>query len=135
MSVGCTRGCPARVRPGTPPCLCGLCCRCIPRPSLGVQGALVARLLDPLPLGRPGLFARVLAKARRSLPLATPQGQGLSPLHPDEPLDTEFNVVSEHPCGFVLADGASKLAPPRALCVVLSIVPFNEAWPLGRSIR
>ena len=80
MSVGCTRGCPARVRPGTPPCLCGLCCMCVPRPSLGVQGALVARLLDPLPLGRPGLFARVSRKPDARGHSLRPKGKGYRPM-------------------------------------------------------
>ena len=82
MSVGCTRGCPAGVRPGTPPCFCLLCCMCVPRPSLGVQGALVARLLDPLPLGRPGLFARISRKPDARCHSLRPKGKGYRPCTP-----------------------------------------------------
>ncbi len=83
---GCTTGysigCPAGVRPGTPPLFCVLCCMCVPRPSLGVQGALVARLLDPLPLGRPWLFARVSRNPDACCCSLRPKGKGCRPCTP-----------------------------------------------------
>ena len=135
MSVGhvggCTKGysigCPAGVRPGTPPLfLCVVLYVCSP-PQLG--GARGSRRTAPRPLALQPFHAfrsRLFARHGRSLLLATSEGQGLSPLHPDEP-PNDCSIAEFHRSGrFVLADGASKLAPPRALCVVLFVVCVHD---------
>lgn len=58
------QGVPKGVHQRSPVCLCLLFCKLFPRPSLGVQGALVAGFLDPLPSRLPGT-ARELAGAGR----------------------------------------------------------------------
>ena len=117
MSVGCTRGCPARVRPGTPSCFCLLCCRCVPRPSLGVQGALVARLLDPLPLGRPGLFARISRKPDARCHSLRPKGKGYRPCTPtNRPTHTSTsspNIRAVRPRRW-----GEQAGPPHEHCVL-----------------
>ena len=82
MSVGCTNGCPARVRPGTPPCFCVLFCKCLPRPSLGVQGALIAMLFDPLPLGRSWFVAHTSRNPDARSCSLRPKGKGCCPCTP-----------------------------------------------------
>ena len=82
MSVGCTNGCPAGVRPGTPPCFCVLFCKCLPRPSLGVQGALIAMLFDPLPLGRSWFVAHTSRNPDARCCSLRPKGKGCCPCTP-----------------------------------------------------
>ena len=48
-------------------------------PAYGVQGALFAPLIDPLPLAFPVVAARI---SRTTDANAKAQGQGLKPLHP-----------------------------------------------------
>ncbi len=117
MSVGCTRGCPAGVRPGTPSLFCVLCCMCVPRPSLGVQGALVARLLDPLPFSRAMLFAHdcSLGMDARSGSLRL-KGKG-SALHPTN-LQRSSALVQFHDQAGSSSPMGRASWPPHERCVL-----------------
>ncbi len=86
MSVGYTAGCPAPVRPGTPCTLCAVCCMCLPLPSLGVQGALVALLLDPLPFSRSMPSAHECSRGLDARPGSLRlKGKGWRPCTPTNP--------------------------------------------------
>lgn len=121
MSVACTGGCPAPVRPGTPSCLCVLFCKCLPRPSLGVQGALIAMLFDPLPLGRPGFVAHSSRYPDARSCSLRPKGKGYRPCTP-----TNLGRTFRLPC-ITIQIGSSSLRraswpPPRCvLCVFATI--------------
>ena len=77
------QGVPALIRAGTGTACPGPFHKPLQRASFGVQGALVAPLLDPLPfrLSRPTARFQ-LTGLGRSLALAKPEGQGLRPCTP-----------------------------------------------------
>lgn len=88
----------------------------LPRPSLGLQGALVAGLLGSLHLGRPGVFPLPLvADPRRSRQLATAQMQGARPLQPRR--------TAERILGLAIGLARSAVAAPRPNRLDLGAAP------------
>jgi hypothetical protein len=131
-TIGCTRGCPAPVRPGTPTLFCVLCCMCVPRPSLGVQGALVARLLDPLPFSRSMLFAHdcSLGMDARSCSLRL-KGKGSRPCTPTNRQRSSSWVWFHDQAGSSSPMGRASWPPTGAVCCFVNRV-FQRSvrlWP------
>ncbi len=115
--VECPGDVPAPVRPGTPPCFCGLFCMLLPPSSFGSPGTLVAKLLGPWPLMFPWFR---LAGARfppgRSVRRAPPsKARDCRPWRPRVSLTICSITFSGRRSA--LAATASQAAPPRALCV------------------
>lgn len=117
IRLGCPRGVPAVVQARTNRRRRTSSRKSRLRPSFGVQGALVARLLDPLPFRLPLPAARLLAGQGRSLALAKPEGQGLSPLHPSC-------------CGTTDAARRGSCPPLDTFLLAVPSTAFHSGWRL-----
>ena len=110
MSVGCTRGCPARVRPVHPRVCVGCVVGVFPAPAWGCKGRSSHGSSTPCPWA-----VRVYSLVSRESPtlVATryaPRARAIAPA----PRRTARHTVPRRlrtSVRFVLADGASKLAP------------------------